>query len=74
MKGGKDKKREKNKDRGKEKVKDRGKNKDKDQLLNDLKNNKIDLTKIDDEEKVNEIFKKLKIKAKMVGYNELVVK
>ena len=46
----------------------------KDQLLNDLKNNKIDLTKIDDEEKVNEIFKKLKIKAKMVEYNELGVK
>ena len=47
---------------------------EKDQLLNDIKNNKIDLTKIDDEEKVNEIFKKLKIKAKMVEYNELGVK
>ena len=33
VKGGKDKKREKNKDRGKEKVKDRGKNKDKEEEL-----------------------------------------
>ena len=47
---------------------------EKDKLLNDLKNNKIDLTKIEDEEKVNEIFKKLKINAKMVEYNELGVK
>ena len=45
-----------------------------DKLLNDLKNNKIDLTKIEDIEKVNDIFKKLKINAKMVEYNELGLK
>ena len=45
-----------------------------DKLLNDLKNNKIDLTKIEDEEKVNEIFKKLKVNAKMVEYNEFGLK
>ena len=45
-----------------------------DKLFNDLKSNKIDLAKIEDEEKVNEIFKKLKINAKMVEYNELGVK
>lgn len=46
----------------------------KDKLFEELKNNKIDLTKIEDEQKVNEIFKKLKINAKMVEYNELGVK
>ena len=46
----------------------------KDKLFNDIKNNKIDLTKIEDEEKVNEIFKKLKVNAKMVEYNELGVR
>lgn len=45
-----------------------------DKLLSDLKNNKIDLTKIEDEEKVNEIFKKLKVNAKMVEYNEFGLK
>ena len=45
-----------------------------DKFLNDLKNNKIDLTKIEDEEKVNEIFKKLKVNAKMVEYNEFGLK
>ena len=45
-----------------------------DKLLSDLKNNKIDLAKIEDEEKVNEIFKKLKVNAKMVEYNEFGLK
>ena len=33
-----------------------------------------DLAKIEDEEKVNEIFKKLKVNAKMVEYNEFGLK
>ena len=45
-----------------------------DKLYNDIKNKKIDISKIEDEEKVNEIFKKFKINAKMVEYNELGVK
>ena len=45
-----------------------------DKLFNDIKSNKIDLTKIEDMEKVNEIFNKLKINAKMVEYNELGIK
>ena len=45
-----------------------------DKLYKDIKNKKIDISKIDDEEKVNEIFKKFKINAKMVEYNELGVK
>ena len=46
----------------------------KDKFINDIKNNKIDLTKIEDEEKVNEIFKNLKVNAKIVEYNEFGLK
>ena len=46
----------------------------KDKLFDDIKNKKIDLAKIEDEQKVNEIFKKLKVNAKMVEYNELGVR
>ena len=43
-------------------------------LINDIKNKKIDISKIEDEEKVKEIFKNLKVKAKIVEYNELGLK
>ena len=43
-------------------------------LINDIKNKKIDISKIEDEEKVKEIFKNLKVNAKIVEYNELGLK
>ena len=43
-------------------------------LINDIKNKKIDITKIEDEEKVKEIFKNLKVNAKIIEYNELGLK
>ena len=43
-------------------------------LLNDIRNKKIDISKIEDEEKVKEIFKNLKVNAKIVEYNELGLK
>ena len=46
----------------------------KEKLINDIKNKKIDISKIEDEEKVKEIFKNLKINAKIVEYNELGLK
>ena len=46
----------------------------KDKFINDIRNKKIDISKIEDEEKVKEIFKNLKVKAKIVEYNELGVK
>ena len=47
---------------------------EKEKLINDIKNKKIDISKIEDEEKVKEIFKNLKINAKIVEYNELGLK
>lgn len=46
----------------------------KDKFINDIRNKKIDISKIEDEEKVKEIFKNLKVNAKIVEYNELGVK
>ena len=43
-------------------------------LINDIKNKKIDISKIEDEEKVKEIFKNLKVNAKIVEYNDLGLK
>jgi hypothetical protein len=43
-------------------------------LLNDIKNKKIDITKIEDDEKLKEIFKNFKVNAKMVEYNDLGLK
>ena len=43
-------------------------------LINDIKNKKIDIAKVEDEEKVKEIFKNLKVNAKIVEYNELGLK
>ena len=43
-------------------------------LINDIKNKKIDIAKIEDEEKVKEIFKNLKVNAKIVEYNDLGLK
>jgi len=43
-------------------------------LINDIKTKKIDISKIEDEEKVKEIFKNLKVNAKIVEYNELGLK
>ena len=43
-------------------------------LINDIKNKTIDISKIEDEEKVKEIFKNLKVNAKIVEYNELGLK
>ena len=40
----------------------------------DIRNKKIDISKIEDEEKVKEIFKNLKVNAKIVEYNELGLK
>ena len=42
----------------------------KDKFINDIRNKKIDISKIEDEEKVKEIFKNLKVNAKIVEYNE----
>ena len=43
-------------------------------LISDIKNKKIDISKIEDEEKVKEIFKNLKVNAKIVEYNDLGLK
>ena len=43
-------------------------------LINDIKNKKIDISKIEDEETVKEIFKNLKVNAKIVEYNDLGLK
>jgi len=46
----------------------------KEKLINDIRNKKIDISKIEDEEKVKEIFKNLKVNAKIVEYNDLGLK
>ena len=43
-------------------------------LIEDIKNKKIDISKIEDEEKVKEIFKNLKVNAKIIEYNDLGLK
>ena len=46
----------------------------KEKLINDIRNKKIDISKIEDEEKVKEIFKNLKVNAKIIEYNDLGLK